>query len=135
MVHQDYRLVPFLSVVENLVLAAELRGLRGAASRVESALGRVGLDLSLRDRPPMTLSGGEQQRLAIARALLCDVKVLLADEPTGALDVRNTMQVADLLSELGDSDGMTVMVATHDPSVADRFSVTYTLTEGRLSAQ
>jgi putative ABC transport system ATP-binding protein len=71
-------------------------------------------------RWPVTLSGGEQQRVAIARALLVGSRVILADEPTGALDADNSVRVAELLVEIAERDGVCVVVATHDPEVAGR---------------
>ena len=120
MVHQDYRLVSFLTVRENLLLAAELRGVPCDTAAIEQALLRVALAPELADRMPSTLSGGQQQRVSIVRALLSGASVIVADEPTGALDVENTGRVADILADLGNDGGLTVVVATHDPSVADR---------------
>lgn len=132
LVHQDYRLVPFLTVEENVRLAAEVRDVHLTDDDLRGHLAAVGLDhLDLRRRPG-TLSGGEQQRLAIARALASGVRVLLADEPTGALDATTTAVVADLLMGLGAEHGVQVVVATHDASVAARAETTYALEQGRL---
>jgi ABC-type lipoprotein export system ATPase subunit len=119
-IHQDYRLVEFLSALDNVLLASELRGLRRSARDARELLGRVGLNKIDVDRKPGTLSGGEQQRVAIARALLCGATVLLADEPTGALDIATTMQITDLLLELAESERVQVVIATHDLAVAGR---------------
>lgn len=116
-VYQDYRLVDFLTVSENLGLAAELRGIDCDQAAMDQALNAVGLD-RFGDRPPRTLSGGEQQRVAIARALLLGCRVLLADEPSGALDAENSRVVARLLRGLAEQQGVIVVVATHDPEVA-----------------
>jgi putative ABC transport system ATP-binding protein len=134
MVHQDYRLVPFLTVRENVLLAAELRGVPCDAAAVEAGLLRVMLEPELADRMPSTLSGGQQQRVAIARALAAGASVIVADEPTGALDVENTRRVADILATLGERDGLTVVVATHDPSVASRMQQCLALDGGALKA-
>lgn len=115
-VHQEFRLVEFLSVTENLQLAAEVAGPRGVTDTGE-LLEKVGLT-GLGDAMVPTLSGGEQQRLAVARALATGAGVILADEPTGSLDERNTARVARLLAQLGD-DGYCVVVCTHDRGVAD----------------
>jgi ABC-type lipoprotein export system ATPase subunit len=131
LVHQDYRLVTFLTVEENLRLAAELKDVAVGSSDVEDLLGVVGLS-GFGGRSVPTLSGGEQQRVAIARTLVSDPLVLLADEPTGALDVGNSERVASLLRELGD-DGLTVLVATHDPSVSSAMNRVVYLSDGRLS--
>lgn len=134
LIHQDYRLVPFLTIEENLLLAAELRGLRRSGADAVSALGQVGLAASMRDRLPETLSGGQQQRVAIARSLMAGTSVILADEPTGALDVENTGRVADILTDLGRGAGLTVVVATHDPSVAGRLDRCLSLSRGKFEA-
>lgn len=117
MVFQDYRLVPFLTVADNIALAAEARERSISSDDIEAALVRVGLAPEMADRAPASLSGGEQQRVAIARALATGARVLLADEPTGALDAANSRRISDLLKGLGD-DGLTVVVATHDESVS-----------------
>ncbi|MGY1719406.1 ABC transporter ATP-binding protein [Blastococcus sp. SYSU DS0552] len=130
-VHQDYRLVDFLTVAENLQLAAELRSVSAPADDLEEALARVGLH-GFGDRSLATLSGGEQQRVAIARALVSRCRVLLADEPTGALDEENTGVVARLLRDLSREHGMSVVVATHDRSVARTMSRSLVLHDGRL---
>lgn len=121
LIHQDYRLVSFLTVGENLRLAWETRR-PGSPSDddVSGALAQVGLEGIAPDRMPETLSGGEQQRVAIARTLLAGCTVLLADEPTGALDAENTEHVAELLVQLAREHGVAVVVATHDPGVASR---------------
>lgn len=118
LIHQDYRLVQFLTVGDNLRITRETRGLEASPRELVGALRRVGLagiDLS---RMPATLSGGEQQRVAIARSLLAGSEVLLADEPTGALDAANSVAIAQLLHNVGRKDGLAVVVATHDLDVA-----------------
>lgn len=120
LMHQDYRLVSFLTVQGNLLLAAELRGRSVGRDDLSRVMSQVALPERLLHRHPGSLSGGEQQRVSIARALVCGAEVLLADEPTGALDALNTAKVADLLGELGDQAGMCVVVVTHDPAVAAR---------------
>lgn len=134
LIHQDYRLVPFLTVEQNMLLAAELRGVRRSSADVGAMLERVGLPSSMGRRLPTRLSGGQQQRVAIARALLAGTSVLLADEPTGALDVDNTERIADILVELGRRDGLVVVVATHDPRVAERLDHRVQLARGKLAA-
>lgn len=134
MIHQDYRLVPFLTVRQNLLLAAELRELDRTDRDVVSALEAVTLSAEHLDRSPTTLSGGQQQRVAIARALLTDATLLLADEPTGALDARSTATVAEALARTGRLPGLTVVVATHDRNVADRMDTCITLQSGSVAA-
>ena len=134
LIHQDLRLVAFLSVEENLRLAAEMRGIRLDVDDIAWALDRVGLGGEFAARDPRTLSGGEQQRVAIARALACRVEVLLADEPTGALDAVNTERVARVFVELGQGPKVTVLVATHDPVVASMIDTRYVIEDGQLAA-
>ncbi|MFI7331521.1 ABC transporter ATP-binding protein [Micromonospora aurantiaca (nom. illeg.)] len=131
-IHQDYRLVPFLTVEQNMLLAAELRGVSRSRADVGAMLGRVALPVSMRDRLPATLSGGQQQRVAIARALMAGTSVILADEPTGALDVDNTERVTDILVDLGHQERLMVVVATHDPDVARRLDRRLELSRGKL---
>jgi len=118
LVHQDYRLIDFLNVEENLRLGAELRNLPVPTNLPADTLERVGLDTTFLHRSPETLSGGEKQRVAIARALMCEPQVLLADEPTGALDADNTTNVAQTLKAIGERSQVQVVVATHDPLVS-----------------
>ena len=132
LIHQDYRLVPFLTVRDNVALGAEMRGSPVTPQRVAECLERVGLPTAFGDRYPDTLSGGEQQRVAISRALACDARLLVADEPTGALDVDNTELVAELLVSLAEVDGLGVLIATHDPLVAAHVHERLQLSEGRL---
>jgi putative ABC transport system ATP-binding protein len=132
-IYQDYRLVPFLTVEQNMLLAAELRGVRRSGADVAAMLGRVDLPAKMRDRLPPTMSGGQQQRVAIARALMAGTSVILADEPTGALDVANTERVTDILVDLG-REGLMVVVATHDPNVAQRLDRRFEVARGKLLA-
>lgn len=121
LIHQDYRLVSFLTVGENLRLAWETRRAGSPSDDdVLQALAQVGLEGITPDRMPETLSGGEQQRVAIARTLLAGCTVLLADEPTGALDAENTEHVAELLVQMAHEYGVAVVVATHDPGVSSK---------------
>lgn len=133
LIHQDYRLVPFLTVEQNLLLAAELRGVNRSSADVAAALSRVALPSSMRNRLPTTMSGGQQQRVAIARSLIAGTPVVLADEPTGALDVENTERVTQVLVDLGRNDGLAIVVATHDPNVANQLDRRLELTRGRLA--
>ncbi|WFF06596.1 ATP-binding cassette domain-containing protein [Micromonospora sp. WMMD1076] len=116
-IHQDSRLVDFLSVHDNLRLALEVRGIAYAPDRVEEALAAVGL-ADKRGRMPQSLSGGERQRVSLARALVVAAPVVLADEPTGALDRANSEMVAELLRAVASRGDVCVVVATHDHHVA-----------------
>ncbi len=118
---QSYNLIPHQTVLANVELALTLLGRvarRAAAERAE-ALRQVGLGDHLHKRPNQ-LSGGQMQRVAIARALVNDPEILLADEPTGALDSETSVQVMDLLKEIA-KDRLVVMV-THNPELAEQYA-------------
>jgi putative ABC transport system ATP-binding protein len=118
-VFQSFNLVPTLTAIENVMLAADYAGTdRGTArSRATEALAWVGLEGRATHRP-MELSGGEQQRVAIARALVNAPTLLLADEPTGALDSARSTEVLALLRRFNQERGQTMLIVTHDPGVA-----------------
>ena len=120
-VFQDFKLLPHRTVAENVAFPLEVRGLAGREVRrkVGATLRSVGLELKA-DKFPLTLSGGEQQRVAVARALVGDPALLLADEPTGNLDPERTVEVMDLI-EAAAARGTTVLVATHDRSLLERY--------------
>lgn len=123
-VFQGFNLFPALTAVENVALALDLRGLRGheAARRAEAALAAVGLGDRAHHRPA-DLSGGQKQRVAIARALVGEPAILLADEPTAALDHTSGALVLDLLRAAASDQGRAVVLVTHDPrtlAYADR---------------
>jgi putative ABC transport system ATP-binding protein len=132
-VYQFFNLIPTLDVEENVRLALELNGIRGTAARRRSAaiLDDVGLGDRLRSAVDR-LSGGEQQRVAIARALVHQPPVLLADEPTGNLDEETASQVLRVLLSLTRSRGTTLVVVTHDASLARSADRVLELREGKL---
>lgn len=134
MIFQSFQLFPLLTVLENVCYPMELNGtrFREAIPRAEELLEAVGISPEKHKRFPANLSGGEQQRVAIARALASGSKVLLADEPTGNLDVENTGNVMDLLEHLAHVENYCVIVVTHDPEVAARADVIYRLVDGAL---
>ena len=115
-IFQNYMLMPELTAIENASLATAVRG-EEATEKVKALLERVGLGDRM-DHLPNELSGGEQQRVAIARALAHNPSIIFADEPTGNLDSRNGRQILDLLFELADEGGKTLVMVTHDPDVA-----------------
>lgn len=136
-VYQDYRLVPFLTGLDNVLLAAEFsrQPARGDATSHATAAADLLAELGVGDcsgRLPATMSGGEQQRVAIARALIVRPDVVIADEPTGALDAENSAAVGALLAEIASSRGVAVVVATHDPEVAKAAGLRMQLRDGRL---
>ncbi len=120
-VFQDFKLLPQRTVAENVALPLEVRGLadREIKKKVKALLRSVGLEHRAEKFPP-SLSGGEQQRVAVARALAPDPTLLLADEPTGNLDPDRTLEVMDLLRG-ANARGTTVVVATHDRSLLERY--------------
>ena len=132
-VFQSNNLVPFLDLVENMRLAAALAGRPVDAAMVEATLARVGLGERGRHRPAQ-LSGGEQQRAALATVLLTSPAILLADEITGELDTATATDLLDLVAELHRSETMTIVLATHDLEVAGRADRIFELLDGRVVA-
>jgi len=130
-VFQAYHLFPELSALENVDFPARLAR-QGDAARSAHLLDQVGLGGRLHHRPS-ELSGGEQQRVAIARALRNDPALLLADEPTGNLDVATGHEIIDLLLRLHKERGNCMIIVTHDDRIAALGEHTYRLEEGRLS--
>jgi len=118
-VFQSFQLLPNLSALENVMLPLELRGERDAKALATQMLGRVGLGERL-GHYPRVLSGGEQQRVALARAFVLRPALLLADEPTGSLDFATGAQVMALMFELNREAGTTLVLVTHDTSIAER---------------
>lgn len=120
-VFQSFDLLPTLTVLENLLLPLELerRARPADRERARGLLAEVGL-LERADTFPDRLSGGEQQRVALARALVHEPAVILADEPTGNLDVKNSGLVFDLLARLAKENGQAVVLVTHNPDIANR---------------
>ena len=117
-VFQAYNLVPVLSALENVEFILQLQGM-GSAERKEragEALKSLGLS-ELQDRRPGEMSGGQQQRVAIARAIVTNPVLLLADEPSANLDSETTKELMELLRNLNETQGMTIITATHDPMV------------------
>jgi len=134
-VFQDFKLLPRRTVAENVALPLEVRGLpdKEIRRKVKGLLRSVGLE-HRGDKFPASLSGGEQQRVAVARALAAEPALLLADEPTGNLDPDRTLEVMDLLYG-ANARGTTVVVATHDRSLLERYKKRVIVLErGRLLA-
>ena len=132
-VFQDFKLLPRRTVAENVALPLDVRGLadKEIRKKVKGLLRSVGLE-HRGDKFPPSLSGGEQQRVAVARALAADPALLLADEPTGNLDPDRTLEVMDLLYG-ANARGTTVVVATHDRSLLERYKRRVVVLErGRL---
>lgn len=134
MIYQSFRLFPLLTVSENITYPMELRGFKGkkARERARELVTRVALPESVLDRFPNMLSGGEQQRVGIARAMSMESKLLLADEPTGNLDEENSQNIIDILVRLAHKEGYCVVVATHDLSILPKMDETFHMSSGVL---
>ncbi len=133
-VFQSYNLIPHQTILKNVELALTISGVsaRDRAARAKEALEKVGLGEHIHKKPSQ-LSGGQMQRVAIARALVNDPKILLADEPTGALDSDTSLQVMDLLKEVAE-DRLVVMV-THNPELAEQYATRIvTLKDGQITS-
>ncbi len=132
-VFQSLNLIPALTALENVMLPLELDGMATKQARVlaAEALARVGLSHDL-DRYPDDFSGGQRQRIAIARAVIGDRRLLLADEPTGALDTVNGDQVVELLAGLARDRGASIVMVTHDPRFASWADRVVFLRDGRI---
>jgi putative ABC transport system ATP-binding protein len=134
-VFQSYQLIPTLTAEENVLLPHELSGGDVAAglTRARELLTSVGLADRM-DHYPVQLSGGEQQRVALARAFMCKPPILMADEPTGNLDSVNGAHVLDLLISLNQREGTTLVLVTHDRTLASRADRIITLSDGQVVA-
>jgi putative ABC transport system ATP-binding protein len=130
-VFQFFHLIPSLTALENVLVPMEIAGRADAASHARALLEEVGLT----DRAhhyPSQLSGGEQQRVALARALANNPRILLADEPTGNLDSQNGRHIMDLLVGINRSRGTTLVLVTHDATLASRAEYQLALADGRI---
>ena len=134
LVFQGPSLIAFLDVGDNVAFPLVLGGVLPTKARAEAEriLGELDL-VDLITRAPEDLSGGQAQRVAVARALLTKPRLILADEPTGQLDRDNGLHVIDLLVEHAATSGAALVVTTHDPEVASRFKTQWTMRDGRLS--
>lgn len=130
-VFQSFQLIPTLTAQENVRVPLELRGDHGAAKRAGELLARVGLD-GREHHYPAQLSGGEQQRVALARGFSIRPKVLFADEPTGNLDAKTGATIIDLMVELNRDLGTTLVLVTHDLDLAGRARRTIRLADGQV---
>lgn len=130
-VFQSFQLLGHLTAVENVMLPLELRGDEQAREKAEAMLARVGLSSRLKHYPKY-LSGGEQQRVALARAFVNQPPLLFADEPTGSLDAATGESVIQLMFELNQERGSTLVLVTHDTAIAALCARTITIAAGRL---
>ena len=133
-IYQAFHLFPLLTVMENVCYPMELNevALKDAKERAKTLLSSVGIQEEKLRRFPANLSGGEQQRVAIARSLATGAGILLADEPTGNLDGENSRNVVEILSRLAHEEGYCVIIVTHDPAIAEASDVVYRMADGVL---
>lgn len=132
MIFQAFQLFPLLTAIENVCYPMELLGInrKEATARAKELLESVGIDEEKHKRYPANLSGGEQQRVAIARSLSSGARVILADEPTGNLDKKNGEAVIGILKKLAHEDGYCVIVVTHNLEIAEASDIIYRMTDG-----
>jgi lipoprotein-releasing system ATP-binding protein len=134
-VYQQHHLLPEFSALENVALPLRLNGLSQTIAEQQSRklLDRIGLGARVQHLPG-ELSGGERQRVAVARALIHQPKLVMADEPTGNLDTTSAAELMALMVELSESSGVAFLVVTHDPSMLHQFDRVLTLVDGKLQA-
>jgi putative ABC transport system ATP-binding protein len=133
-VFQNFQLLQTLTALENVMVPLELRGEKNASRRAEELLSRVGLAERL-DHYPSQLSGGEQQRVAMARAFITSPKILFADEPTGNLDEENASHITELLFGMNRAEGTTLVLVTHNLELAQRTERILQMKGGRVVEQ
>ena len=130
-IFQNFHLIPTLTALENVVLSAELGGTSNSHKKSVDLLGVVGLAERMHHYPAQ-LSGGEQQRLCLARAFVNEPDIVLADEPTGNLDSKNSNRVLDLMMELHQTRKATVVLVTHEPDIARKSQRILTMADGKI---
>lgn len=133
-IYQSFNLFPLLTTLENVMYPLELQGKhkREAAEVAKKLFADVGLNETAYRKFPQMMSGGEQQRIAIARALAAGGKILLADEPTGNLDTANEQTVVGLIKRLAHERGYTAIVITHNEAVAEQADVVFVMSDGEM---
>ena len=136
-IFQNYNLFPMLTVQENIAYPLGLTGQKKGnwKERVNEILEDVGLDKTMRKKYPGMLSGGEQQRVAIARTIASGAPIILADEPTGNLDTANSKRIVDNLKKLSREDGRCVILVTHDPDIARQADILYRMSDGQIAEE
>ncbi len=130
-IFQNFHLIPTLTALENVALSAELGGTSNSHKKSVDLLGVVGLAERMHHYPAQ-LSGGEQQRLCLARAFVNEPDIVLADEPTGNLDSKNSNRVLDLMMELHQTRKATVVLVTHEPDIAKKSQRILTMADGKI---
>ena len=135
-IFQSYNLLPDFTALENVLFAQDILGIRkdSALERAKTLFDKLNISLKC-DNYPSQLSGGEQQRVAIARSLINKPKLILADEPTGNLDTRNTNNVAEILENISKEHNITTITVTHDINISKKADKVYILNEGKLELQ
>lgn len=133
-IYQDFNLFPLLTVIENTAYPLLIRKINKtvAENTAKEKLASVGITDDMLVQLPRMLSGGEQQRVAIARSLASGSKIILADEPTGSLDSENGKNIVDILKRLAHKEDCCVIIVTHDPSVAEEADVVMKMRDGNL---
>ena len=133
-IFQSYNLVETLTVYENVILPLQIQGksIRKYQKKINDVLGKLAIQ-NLKNKFPNQLSGGQRQRVATARALIDDSKLLIADEPTGALDSANSENLMSLLQEINRMFGITILLVTHDPAAAKYSSRMVLLSDGQIT--
>ena len=131
-VFQDYNLINYLDGFENVALAMEIAANKKDENRIYGALSVVGIDKETAKRKANRLSGGEKQRIAIARALINNPEIILADEPTGNLDVDNSNMIVDIFLKLAHEYDKCVIMVTHNPDIAKLCDVEYSISNKNI---
>ncbi len=131
-IFQKFYLIPTLNVKENIMLPTAFSHRSVSKEEVADLARKLGLDHRLYHQPS-ELSGGEMQRVAIARAMLNKPKILLADEPTGNLDSRRSEEISEILHDLNKKEGITVILVTHNPQLADKADYSIQMVDGRIT--
>jgi putative ABC transport system ATP-binding protein len=130
-IFQNFNLIPTLTALENVTLSAELNGSNGTQKKSTELLSLVGL-ANRNHHYPSQLSGGEQQRLSLARAFINEPSIVLADEPTGNLDSENSKRILDLMSDLHRNKKSTIALVTHEPDVANKAERIIVMDDGKI---
>jgi putative ABC transport system ATP-binding protein len=131
-IFQEFLLIPSLTVIENIELSLYFARLPQDKEKLKALLVKVGLGRRI-NHLPKQLSGGERQRVAIARALAVSPKLLIADEPTGNLDTKNSQEIFDLFRKLNKEDSLTIILATHNPALGSQADRIINLRDGKIS--
>ena len=130
-VYQFYNLIPILTAEENVVLPIQLDGKKPDQERLKNIFEELGISAKMRSLPN-EMSGGQQQRVSIARAIINEPAILLADEPTGNLDTKSTDDIVDILKHTNKTFGQTIIMITHNMDIAKRVDRTITIRDGKI---